>query len=583
MWNDPRIVWPIAIIGIVLLMATYWLLRRARQRRPRAAAVCVTLSVLLHILLFWLVPLVTQPAGGRPEGEGTVAATVAEVTFSDLSDEPLADLSASGDAIAVAPLPVATPLTAPVESTPPTPATSAAEVASSTTDELAEILTALQQESTVDPQFVTATLDDSALDSALDEMLNRLVLDDAVQASPSARDSQLNDPPSRAQSPATKMTAAAVRDAPAAPVIPMSATPDQPTAARVVGGVEGDFANRFGAAKQSALQANGGDEATEAAVRAALRWLAHYQRPDGSWDTQSSGAGIERAPLGETRAGAGTRATSAITGLALLSMLGNGNTHQQGPYATNVHAGLSYLIRNQAPDGSLAGPATKFARTYSHGMAALALCEAAAMTKDPQAIAAARAAVAHTLRQQHPTTGGWRYQAGEAGDLSQLGWQAMVLESARQADIDIGARTVPLASHFLRSVRSGRVGGLACYRPGQPPSRTMTAEALATRLLLGEKVPPAEISEAETYLLQELPGDAQPNYYYWYYASLALHQLQDSAWETWNARLKQELLRSQQPDGSWPTDSVWGGYGGRVYTTAINTLSLEVYYRHQHR
>ena len=31
--------------------------------------------------------------------------------------------------------------------------------------------------------------------------------------------------------------------------------------------------------------------------------------------------------------------------------------------------------------------------------------------------------------------------------------------------------------------------------------------------------------------------------------------------------------------GSWDTNDLWGGYGGRVYTTALATLTLEVYYR----
>ena len=32
--------------------------------------------------------------------------------------------------------------------------------------------------------------------------------------------------------------------------------------------------------------------------------------------------------------------------------------------------------------------------------------------------------------------------------------------------------------------------------------------------------------------------------------------------------------------GSWDPDTVWGGYGGRVYTTAMAALCLEVYYRY---
>ncbi|QDS92061.1 hypothetical protein FF011L_07970 [Roseimaritima multifibrata] len=568
MWTDPRVVWPIAGVAIILLMATWWLMRRGRRRRPRAAAICITLSIVLHGLLFWLMPLVTRPGGGAPKGAGNEEVRVADITLSDLSDEPLDDQSGDDPTLAMEPLPVA----------PPAPVVPDAEPASPTPPSVETDLTAQLAEA-IDSPEVSSDFD-TEFDAGLDEMLAALELAQtvAVDQSPAA-----GDAPNAAASPSVKADSSVQAIAASQSQAPASSrsTPAQAASARVVADQEGDFANRTGEAKQSALKQLGGDAQTEAAVEAALRWLAYYQRADGSWDAIASGAGQERKVLGETRAGAGTRATNAITGLALLSMLGSGSTHREGPYANNIHAGLSYLIRNQAPNGSLAGPATPFAQTYCHGMASLALCEAAAMTKDPQAIAAARAAVSYTQRLQHPTTGGWRYRAGETGDTSQLGWQVMMLDSARQADIPLDPRTLPLASHFLRSVRLGSYGGLACYRTGHPASRTMTAEALAMRLMIGEQVPALEVQEAERYLLEELPGTGQPNLYYWYYASLALHQLQDPAWEKWNHHLKQTLLKSQQADGSWPTDSVWGGYGGRVYTTALAALSLEVYYRHR--
>jgi hypothetical protein len=31
--------------------------------------------------------------------------------------------------------------------------------------------------------------------------------------------------------------------------------------------------------------------------------------------------------------------------------------------------------------------------------------------------------------------------------------------------------------------------------------------------------------------------------------------------------------------GSWDPKCIWGGYGGRVYSTAMSALCLEVYYR----
>ena len=140
-------------------------------------------------------------------------------------------------------------------------------------------------------------------------------------------------------------------------------------------------------------------------------------------------------------------------------------------------------------------------------------------------------------------------------------------------------------ARFLDSVRIGSAGGLATYRPGEGPTPTMTAEALATRLLIGQKVSAGAIREAEAVLMSELPGhtNGPDNYYFWYYATIALHQLQDDAWQRWNAALKQRILSSQRSNGSWSDSTLWGGYGGTVYSTSMATLCLESYYRHDRR
>jgi hypothetical protein len=120
----------------------------------------------------------------------------------------------------------------------------------------------------------------------------------------------------------------------------------------------------------------------------------------------------------------------------------------------------------------------------------------------------------------------------------------------------------------------------------------MTAEAMASRLLLGMSVTPAAADEAQRMLLSRLPGRSEENLYYWYYATLALYQLRgdgdDSntslAWNQWNDSLKQQLCSTQIPHGptagSWNPTCIWGGYGGRVYSTAVACMCLEVYYRY---
>jgi hypothetical protein len=86
------------------------------------------------------------------------------------------------------------------------------------------------------------------------------------------------------------------------------------------------------------------------------------------------------------------------------------------------------------------------------------------------------------------------------------------------------------------------------------------------------------------------PNPREINLYYWYYATLALHHHRASdeaaaaAWQTWNGALTDVLLDTQidsGPDaGSWSPDTNWGGYGGRVYSTALAAMCLEVYYRY---
>jgi len=55
-------------------------------------------------------------------------------------------------------------------------------------------------------------------------------------------------------------------------------------------------------------------------------------------------------------------------------------------------------------------------------------------------------------------------------------------------------------------------------------------------------------------------------------------------WDKWNTEMKSTLLQLQRQQGdnagSWPANGVWGGYGGEVYSTAMATLNLEVYYRY---
>jgi hypothetical protein len=341
---------------------------------------------------------------------------------------------------------------------------------------------------------------------------------------------------------------------------------------------------RVGEGRALAARELGATPETESAVEAALQWFATHQEPDGRWSAAHHGAGREDKVLGHDRGGAGGKADTAVTALALLCFLGAGHTHLEGPYSTHVQQGLEFLLRQERNNGDLAGDAEFFARMYCHGMASLALSEALALTGDHRLKPFVERAVSFSLSCQHPTNGGWRYQKGDLGDMSQFGWQVMALKSAELAGAPIPQATRDGMYRFLRSASSGVHGGLASYRSGERTSRTMTAEALACRYFLDGEPGPNLRREAISYIMEQPPQAGQPNFYYWYYATLAIFQTQDENWSSWNAALQQQLLTRQRRDGdaagSWNPDCIWGGYGGRVYTTAMGCLCLEVYYRY---
>ncbi|HVT28458.1 MAG TPA: squalene--hopene cyclase [Lacipirellulaceae bacterium] len=381
----------------------------------------------------------------------------------------------------------------------------------------------------------------------------------------------------------------------ALPTSPDESTAHTPTAAsEEVSAISSPYALRSASDRLSLIEGQGGSAKTEEAVVAALSWLAAAQSADGRWSANQFGAGQEQMVLGQSRGGAGRNADTGVSALALLAFLGAGHSHLQGEYRDTVRRGLDFLLRSQAADGSLFGDATLYAQMYCHSMATFALAEDEAITGDRRLEPAVTRAVNFSLAAQDTSGGGWRYRPGDSGDTSQMGWQLMALASAKRAGINIPHQTWNRVDRFLRSVSRGNFSGLASYRPDSPASTSMTAEALYCHLVLEEMsgvgVSESAAEEATDKLLAELPLADRVNLYYWYYATLALHHRQQAsnaasaAWHTWNDALTTALLNTQVPDGqnvgSWNTTTLWGGYGGRVYTTAMATMCLEVYYRY---
>jgi hypothetical protein len=329
---------------------------------------------------------------------------------------------------------------------------------------------------------------------------------------------------------------------------------------------------------------SGGTKASDRAVGAGLDWLARHQTTSGHWSLD-----FHHQCRGGACSGASSiRADAAATAMALLPFLGAGQTHKsKGPYQQTISKGLAWLISRQGVDGNLADGAER--PMYAHGLATITLCEAYGMTKDERIGYAARQAVIYIERAQNSESGGWRYKPGEYGDTSVFGWQIMALKSAQLAGIPVSTSVLANAQKWLGIVATGPYSGLYCYQPTREATPTMTAVGVLCRQYLGLDPKNQSMLEGKSYLMQNQPESSLArNCYYWYYATMAMHNFFDADWDAWNRKMRRVLIESQEREGcasgSWdpdrPTVDAWGGQGGRLMMTSFNTLTLEVYYRY---
>jgi len=336
---------------------------------------------------------------------------------------------------------------------------------------------------------------------------------------------------------------------------------------------------------------------TEETIELGLAWLARHQLSDGSWSLQ--GINDERAAL---------VTDTAATGLALLAFQGAGYNHREHKYADVVNAALQYVLANQKEDGDLFVPADDDSNRsvwfYSHSIALLALCEAYGMTQDPALREPVQKAIDFLVESQHPDRGGWRYRPGKdstASDTSVTGWAMMALKSGELANLEVPEGCYDKIRHWLgKSMASTSKMHLYRYNPyapnteeqrhGRRPSKTMTSVGLLMRMYLGWRRDNANLAKGAEYLAENLPSvrGSQRDTYYWYYATQVMFHMGGDYWKAWNGRLHPLLVNSQVKQGamagSWdprsPEPDRWAPHAGRLYVTAMNLLSLEVYYRH---
>jgi hypothetical protein len=351
-------------------------------------------------------------------------------------------------------------------------------------------------------------------------------------------------------------------------------------------GMSAPFRGRSTVEKAKLVRREGGTVESERAVEQGLDWLSRHQRPNGSWSLAANEVCTD-PPCPDRPF---MQSDVAATGLALLPMLGAGHTHiEKGRYQATIRSGLAWLMKQQQPDGLIYTGGAANAMMYSHAIATMALCEAYGLTKDQGLRGPAQRAVAYICKNQH-TLGGWRYAPMADGDTSVHGWMIFALRSADIAGLPVPKRTIRQAKRFLDTVAVDDSKSLYAYRPGFGMTHSMTAEALVCRQILGWPRESPALRQGVAVINENLHTSDERNIYYWYYATQLLHNMRDKQmWPQWNQKIRDFLIEIQVKGngcagGSWdpinPQEDQWGRSAGRLYTTSLSLLTLEVYYRY---
>ena len=349
----------------------------------------------------------------------------------------------------------------------------------------------------------------------------------------------------------------------------------------------GGFGGRSGSTRERMVKEGGGNTQSEAAVAAGLLWLARHQAADGHWSLD----GFRRDGHCNCT-GPGQNQDIAATAFGLLPFLGAGQTHKPGTEGTgkfrkNVERGLKYLLLKQNSDGDFGSGQWEM---YAHGLAAIAVCEAYGLTSDPMLKGPAQRALNFIARSQSPQ-GGWSYNAPCVGhDTSVGGWQLMALKSGQMAGLEVSPKTMAAAKRWLDDVADPDGSGYGYQgRPGDQYMPAMSAVGLLCREYTGWGPHSPALQKGVSRLLQ-IPAGQFNSMYYYYYATQVLHHFGGKAWERWNPRMRDQLIRTQDKGldrghphqrGSWsPAGDVHGDVGGRLMVTSMSILTLEVYYRY---
>jgi hypothetical protein len=310
------------------------------------------------------------------------------------------------------------------------------------------------------------------------------------------------------------------------------------------------------------------DARTQKSIERGLDYLAKTQSRDGNWNASSDGAAYP----------------TVMASLAGMAFLANGNTPSRGPFAENVRRAELFVMGSSRPGGLITDPAESNGRSmYGHGFSMLFLSTVYGMETEPRTREALKKVVTDgidlTARAQS-AVGGWTYIPGGGDEGSVTVTQMQGLRAASNAGFTVPKGTVEKAVKYLEMCRTPEGGIRYAAYSGGGPRLAISAAAICTLYNAGEYDSRlAEACLAYVWAQFELNREQWSkggghDFYTHLYASQAFYQAGDQYWDDYFPRIRDHLLRTQKPDGSWDGDGI-----GPVYGTSVALIILQLPYK----
>lgn len=306
--------------------------------------------------------------------------------------------------------------------------------------------------------------------------------------------------------------------------------------------------------------------ATRAAIDSGLKFLAASQNRDGSWRSRGANGGY---PI----------AMTSLCGLALLS---SGSTPTQGPYARNISAALTFVLKSARRDGLIAQLEEESHCMHGHGFAMLFLAQCLGVEEDPQRMGQLKLALQRSIEltaRSQSAAGGWLYTPDSGGDEGSVTvTQVQGMRAAKNAGVAVPKRVIDNAMSYLEK-STNPDGGIRYQVTDSGPSRpAITAAAVVCYFNAGLYDDPKALAALRFCNEQLTAGNTQSARYFghYFYAQLYLSQAKflrgGSEWQEYFSAIRQILIEKQsRDDGSWDGDHV-----GPAYGTAIALIILQL-------